>query len=70
MVKKKVTSVKKTAIKKSTSLTPLRAPTTSDDFKSALLVVSLTINAVVLISWITLKVTSKFDAQVANFLFG
>lgn len=61
--------VKKKAVAKATK-TPVRVPTTGDDVKSALLVVSLTINAVVLIGWITLQVTSKFDDQVAQFLFG
>lgn len=62
MVKKKtVTKVAKTSI---------RVPTTGDDVKSALLVVSLVVNAVVLIGWITLQVTSKYDEQVAQLLFG
>lgn len=59
---------KKTAPKVVKTL--LRVPTTGDDVKNALLVVSLVINAVVLISWITLQVTSKYDEQVAKFLFG
>lgn len=59
---------KKTAPK--VAKTPVRIATTGDDVKSALLVVSLTINAVVLIGWITLQVTSKYDDQVAQFLFG
>jgi hypothetical protein len=59
---------KKTATK--ATKTPLRVPTTGDDVKSALLVVSLVINAVVLIGWITLQVTSKYDEQVTQFLMG
>jgi hypothetical protein len=62
MVKKKIApKLRKTA---------LRTPTTGDDVKSALLLVSLVINAVVLIGWITLQVTSKYDEQVSQFLFG
>jgi hypothetical protein len=61
--------VKKKAVTK-VAKTPLRTPTTGDDVKSALLVVSLVINAVVLIGWITLQVTSKYDEQVTQFLMG
>ena len=39
------------------------------DAKNALLIVSLIINAFVLIGWITLQVTNVYDAQVAGFLF-
>ena len=69
MVKKKVTTAKKQTAKSVASST-VRVPTTSDDFRNSLLLVSLTINVVVLIGWIALKVTSKFDVQVAQFLFG
>lgn len=69
MVKKKEASIKKTAVKKTTSAAS-RVPTVGDDFKNALLLVSLTINVVVLIGWIALKVTSKYDEQVSQFLFG
>jgi hypothetical protein len=62
--------VKKKAAAKVATKTPLRTPTTGDDVKSALLVVSLTINAAILIAWITLQVTSKYDEQVTQFLMG
>lgn len=39
------------------------------DAKNALLIVSLIVNAFVLIGWITLQVTNIYDAQVAAFLF-
>ena len=42
---------------------------TNEDAKNALLIVSLTINAFVLIGWITLQVTTVYDYQVAAFLF-
>jgi hypothetical protein len=42
---------------------------TSRDATTALLIVSLTINLFILISWVTLQVTSAYDAQVASFLF-
>jgi hypothetical protein len=61
--------VKKKTIAKVAKTSP-RVPTTGDDMKSALLVVSLVINAVMLIGWVTLQVTSKYDEQVAQFLFG
>jgi len=42
---------------------------TNEDAKNALLIVSLTVNAFVLIGWVTLQVTSIYDYQVAAFLF-
>ena len=42
---------------------------TTQDFKNALLIVSLVVNAFILIAWITLQVTAVYDAQVAAFLF-
>ncbi len=42
---------------------------TDQDAKNALLIVSLIINAFILIGWITLQVTTIYDAQVATFLF-
>lgn len=42
---------------------------TNEDAKNALLIVSLTVNAFVLIGWITLQVTNAYDYQVAAFLF-
>jgi hypothetical protein len=61
MVKKKT----KTARTKSR----LRVPTTFDDFKSAALVVSLTINLAVFVGWLTLRVTTQYDEQVFSMLF-
>lgn len=42
---------------------------TLHDAMVALLIVSVTINLFILITWITLQVTSIYDAQVASFLF-
>lgn len=42
---------------------------TTADFKNALLIVSLLVNAFILIAWVTLQVTTMYDAQVAAFLF-
>ena len=42
---------------------------TDQDAKNALLIVSLLVNAFILIGWITLQVTSVYDAQLAGFLF-
>lgn len=39
------------------------------DAKNALLIVSLLVNAFILIGWVTLQVTSVYDAQLAGFLF-
>ena len=42
---------------------------TTQDFKNAVLVVSLVVNAFILIAWITLQATTMYDGQVAAFLF-
>lgn len=42
---------------------------TNRDAALALLIVSLVINLFFLIAWVTLKVTSVYDAEVAAFLF-
>ena len=39
------------------------------DAKNALLIVSLLVNAFILIGWITLQTTTIYDSQVAAFLF-
>jgi hypothetical protein len=62
---KQSTTVKKTTKKQS----PKSAPTTLDDFKSALLVVSLGVNTLVLIGWITIKVSDQYDIAAVTLLF-
>lgn len=42
---------------------------TDQDLKTAILVVSLLINAFVLVGWILLQVTTVYDTQIASFLF-
>ncbi|RYX78414.1 hypothetical protein EON76_05970 [bacterium] len=42
---------------------------TDQDLKTAILVVSLLINAFVLVGWILLQVTTVYDTQIAAFLF-
>lgn len=42
---------------------------TDQDLKTAILVVSLFINAFVLVGWILLQVTTVYDTQIAAFLF-
>ncbi len=66
----KVTT-KKVALEAVAATAPLEVipNQTDNDFKNAVLIVSLAVNAFVLIAWVTLKVTSQFDYQVANFLF-
>jgi hypothetical protein len=61
MAKKKVST--------KTTQTAIRVPSTFEDVKTALLVVSLVINLAVFIFWLVLRVTSKYDEQVFNFLF-
>ena len=67
-----ITSSKAVKITKSTknSKKPVtRIPAVSDDFKSAALVVSVLVNLFILIGWVLLKSTDKYNEQVANFLF-
>ena len=47
----------------------VREASTTNDFKNAVLLVSLTLNAAVFIGWLILRVTTEYDAQVYNFLF-
>lgn len=68
----KIKTIKKASV--STELTADSVGTaildqTNEDAKNALLIVSLTINAFVLIGWIALQVTNAYDYQVAAFLF-
>jgi len=49
---------------------PARTPNTVDDFKTALILVSVTINVAVFVGWLAIKLTTAYDAQVAAFLFG
>lgn len=47
----------------------LNAAQLNKDATVSVLIVSLAINMFVLIGWVTLQVTSVYDAQVASFLF-
>lgn len=42
---------------------------TWNDFKNAALLVSLGLNAAIVIGWVLVKVTDQYDLQVAVFLF-
>lgn len=42
---------------------------TNRDLVTAVLIVSLLANLFILTAWVTLQVTSAYDAQVATFLF-
>ena len=42
---------------------------TNRDLVAAILIVSLLVNLFVLIGWVTLKVTTVYDAQISTFLF-
>jgi hypothetical protein len=59
-------NIKKTSTSKASRI---HYPSTLDDLKSALLVVSLTINATLLIGWLMLQVTTQYDVQIATLLF-
>ena len=50
-------------------LPSLRIPTTGQDIKSAVLLVSVTINLAIFIGWLLLRLTTVYDAEVYNFLF-
>jgi len=41
----------------------------AQDVKNSVLIVSLVANLFVLTAWIAVQVTSRYDAQVASFLF-
>lgn len=61
-VTKKQTTAKKVSMRS--------VPSTWDDFKTAALVVSATINVGIFVGWLALQITTKYDQQVAQFLFG
>jgi len=69
--KKKQTKAKasKTTKMAKASSVMTRQITLSDDFKNAVLVVSLLINLAVFVGWLALQLTTQFDAQVFNMLF-
>jgi len=75
MVKKTSKKTLKKSKKQSTGLrswlvTPgRREPSTLNDAKNAILIVSLTINAAVFVTWLILKITTAYDQQVFDFLF-
>ncbi len=73
MSKKTLKTVKSSKLLKkiSNKITPssFRIPTTGQDIKSAVLLVSVTINLAVFIGWLLLRLTTVYDAQVYNFLF-
>lgn len=62
----KATAKKKTTAAKAT----VRHAKIGEDFKHAALVVSVLINLFVFVGWLVLQTTSKYDEQVAAFLFG
>ena len=60
--------VKKKTTKSSKKFTLMRkAPT--EDFKTALILVSVTLNLAFFIGWLALHITTAYDAQVYNILF-
>ena len=73
MVKKTVSKKsQKTSAKKSRSnfnswFLPAREPSTLNDTKNAILLVSLTINLLVLIVWLVLRLTTDYDADLSKF---
>jgi F0F1-type ATP synthase assembly protein I len=63
--------------KKTTKATKTRArtkatkqPTTAEDFKTAALLVSGTINVAIFVGWLAVQLTTKYDYQVALLIFG
>lgn len=51
------------------TVTAVAVDQTARDAVVSLFIVSLLVNMFVLIAWITLQVTSAYDAEVAAFLF-
>jgi hypothetical protein len=41
----------------------------SQDLKSAVLIVSVVVNLFIFTAWIALQVTTRYDTQLASFLF-
>jgi hypothetical protein len=63
-------AAKKTAKKVLSGWFPApRQASTLNDVKTAVLLVSLTLNLVVFIAWLILRITTVYDQQVYNFLF-
>ncbi|MDB5160159.1 MAG: hypothetical protein JWO99_422 [Candidatus Saccharibacteria bacterium] len=63
-------TTKKTAKKALTGWFPApRQASTLNDVKTAILLVSLTLNLVVFIAWLILRMTTVYDQQVYDFLF-
>lgn len=69
MVQKKKQTTRKTSAKASSKTEMRRVPTTTDDFKTAALLVSATINVGIFVGWLAIKLTTEYDIQVAQFLF-
>ena len=75
MVKKSSKQAPKKSKKQSTGLRSWlvvpgrREASTLNDTKNAVLIVSLTINVAVFITWLILKLTTVYDQQVFDFLF-
>jgi hypothetical protein len=42
---------------------------TTNDFKTAILIVSIAVNLVILTAWIIMQITTKYDGQIYSFLF-
>lgn len=53
----------------STDIQTIEAPQVSHDLRTAVLIVSVIANLFVFTAWLTLQVTTQYDAQIANFLF-
>lgn len=71
MAKKTTKKTPKKGLKKDLSgwiMAPRRA-STMNDVKTAVLLVSVTINLAFFIAWLILRLTTVYDAQVYNILF-
>lgn len=56
-------------IQKKVSRLSGRILTPTDDFKTATLLVSVTINLAIFVGWLVIKLSTEYDNQVASFLF-
>lgn len=66
-MKKPTKTTKKTPTTKAASLPPYSR--LSSDLKNALLIFSLVVNLFIFITWVAIRVTNQYDAQLSNFLF-
>lgn len=56
-------------VKKNTKKAVSKAPSTVEDLKTAVILVSVTLNVAIFVGWLAIKITTDYDAQVYSLLF-